>query len=79
MQNVFLLLIGEERRVIDGLNAFLDHAGPVHLVGAEHDTVAEAGAHDLFQKGVIPRQDFERIYYSLKNQAEERDVLENVI
>jgi hypothetical protein len=33
----------------------------------------------LFQKGVIPRQDFERIYYSLKNQAEERDVLENVI
>ena len=33
----------------------------------------------LFQKGVIPRQDFERIYYSLKNQAEDRDVLENVI
>ncbi|MCC6712710.1 MAG: hypothetical protein IT344_05040 [Candidatus Dadabacteria bacterium] len=34
----------------------------------------------LFQKGVIPRQDFERIYYSLKNQAEDRDVLkENVV
>ena len=33
----------------------------------------------LFQKGVIPRQEFERIYYSLKNQAEDRDVLENVI
>lgn len=33
----------------------------------------------LFQKGVIPRQDFERIYYSLKNHAEDRDVLENVI
>lgn len=33
----------------------------------------------LFQKGVIPRRDFERIYYSLKNQAEDRDVLENVI
>ncbi|HML95055.1 MAG TPA: hypothetical protein PKC29_06465 [Thermodesulfobacteriota bacterium] len=33
----------------------------------------------LFQKGVIPRQEFERIYYSLKNQAQDRDVLENVI
>jgi len=34
----------------------------------------------LFQKGVIPRQEFERIYYSLKNHADGRDVLkENVV
>ncbi|MCL4245565.1 MAG: hypothetical protein KJ002_10615 [Candidatus Dadabacteria bacterium] len=29
----------------------------------------------LFQKGVIPRQDFERIYYSLKNHENGSDGL----
>jgi hypothetical protein len=29
----------------------------------------------LFQKGVIPRQEFERIYYSLKNHENSRDLL----
>jgi len=29
----------------------------------------------LFQKGVIPRQEFERIYYSLKNHENDRDDL----
>jgi hypothetical protein len=29
----------------------------------------------LFQKGVIPRQDFERIYYSLKNHENSSDDL----
>lgn len=29
----------------------------------------------LFQKGVIPRQEFERIYYSLKNHENGRDDL----
>ena len=29
----------------------------------------------LFQKGVIPRQDFERIYYSLKNHENGSDDL----
>ncbi len=34
----------------------------------------------LFEKGVIPRKEFERIYYSLKNHADGRDVLkENVV
>lgn len=29
----------------------------------------------LFEKGVIPRQEFERIYYSLKNHENDRDDL----
>jgi len=29
----------------------------------------------LFQKGVIPRLEFERIYYSLKNHENDRDDL----
>src|SRR5262245_40324223 len=45
VEDVALLGGGQKRRRLDPLDGETEPLGPVHLIGAEHDPLAEPGAH----------------------------------